>query len=133
VRRIACIVYLKRWLEIRNKVNPKPNKCAYGEQYRGPTWFAGITARIMVRSLCRYKSMSSSTSRITERSCPAVVVRTMPGKSINVKSGTSGDATWITIESYAPHKNKGATNEEAVSSRYSQVPHEAKVSGSLPG
>mmetsp|Transcript_94089 Transcript_94089/g.269385 ORF Transcript_94089/g.269385 Transcript_94089/m.269385 type:complete len:200 (-) Transcript_94089:39-638(-) len=58
-----------------------------------------MTARIMVRSCWRNCSMRPLTCPITARFWPSVVVRTMPGRSIRVRSGAPGASTLMTIES----------------------------------
>mmetsp|Transcript_12758 Transcript_12758/g.40458 ORF Transcript_12758/g.40458 Transcript_12758/m.40458 type:complete len:206 (-) Transcript_12758:52-669(-) len=61
------------------------------------SWFAGITARIIVRSCARYDSISVLTSSTTLLDCPETAVRTMPGRSSSVRSGTSGEVRLITM------------------------------------
>ena len=64
----------------------------------------GITASTTVRSCLRYLESSASTSWMTVLLCPCVAVRTMPGRSMMVRSGMSGASTltWMYLSWQMP-------------------------------
>ena len=63
------------------------------------SWLHGTTASMMVLGIEMYFSMRPFTCITTDVSWPLVAVRTMPGRSMMVRSGDSEDDNLITMES----------------------------------